>query len=313
MTSRRAGPRAAFTLIELLVVIAIIAILIGLLLPAVQKVRDAATRTQCLNNLKQTGLAYHNYAGSNNDSFAPAGSNPPAAAGWGVYLLPYIEQDNIYRNYKFDESFFSTTNQPLAILPIKIFNCPAAPKRDAYSYNSANYGPAYPPPSFTFQAYPADYTPFSSVTAGVYTVLGITAPASASRNGALRVGRPTAIQSITDGLSNTILLAEMAGKMDLYQAGKQNGKITGLIAGNGGWADASSANTSFRSSTAAGTTTPGSCSVNCSNDFGIYGFHATGACILMGDGSVRFVTTTASLDSVAAAVTANGGENVTLP
>src|SRR5262249_1116119 len=95
---RNDSPRRGFTLIELLVVIAIIAVLVGMLLPAVQKVRAAAARSQCQNNLKQLGVALHSYMSANDGKFPVAGTfgNGP---GWPIFLLPYIEAENFYNRF----------------------------------------------------------------------------------------------------------------------------------------------------------------------------------------------------------------------
>jgi prepilin-type N-terminal cleavage/methylation domain-containing protein/prepilin-type processing-associated H-X9-DG protein len=131
---RRRSSRQGFTLIELLVVIAIIAVLIGLLLPAVQKVRESAASAQCTNNLHQIGIALHSYH-DNNGTFPPGhyvvgplgdgGNNCTYFANWAILILPYIEQDNLYKQYNNNVRNTAAVNQPVAQQYVSVYTCPS--------------------------------------------------------------------------------------------------------------------------------------------------------------------------------------------
>jgi prepilin-type N-terminal cleavage/methylation domain-containing protein len=175
--------RSAFTLIELLVVIAIIAILIALLVPAVQKVRESAARAQCENNLKQIGLACHNYEGTRK-SLPPGDSAANSFSSLSV-LLPYIEQQGLYKQIDFTVSSTAATQTADAV-PLQILLCPSDP------------GGANVPTGFSGNSYAGNYG---------NTILWFQ-DGTVSNGVFYHKGKGCRFSAITDGLSNTACFSE---------------------------------------------------------------------------------------------------------
>jgi prepilin-type N-terminal cleavage/methylation domain-containing protein len=299
----RRGRRSAFTLIELLVVIAIIAILIGLLLPAVQRVRETAARVKCQNNMKQVGLAFHNYHDANG-RFPPALSNSYAYVPW---LLPFMEQSAAASRYDMNTTMpttpavqawngtavnrFGTSNTVASRVDIPILLCPSVASDRIGPPGGADAG---------LRVYANDY-PVSDEIGGpaatgltgtnlterqykgfwerIGTMQAATATKMAEVDDPKRAPSATDIQ---DGLSNTFMVFEDAGRPVRWEGNRQNQSTGGYPATNGWWGDpANKITVEFVCRSHA--------VINCNNGNEIYSFHVNGANFIFGDGSVHFI------------------------
>jgi prepilin-type N-terminal cleavage/methylation domain-containing protein/prepilin-type processing-associated H-X9-DG protein len=299
--------RTAFTLIELLVVIAIIAILIGLLLPAVQKVREAAARAQCQNNLKQIGVGLHNYHSAYQK--LPPGSNP---SGFTVLtlLLPFMEQDNLYKQINFTASADDPLNAGPNGTPIKTLICPS----DAFTLPQGLAGNNY------FANYGTNINFFgnSSVANGVFALRD---------NG-------ISLLAITDGTSNTVAFSELkkgdfnnavyspadwlnVGSAGLPTTADQAYSICQTVnvqdlslqcfSAGGEWLGDDNTGTAYTHVVPPNTT---NCCWLANLTFAVTAssYHTNGVNLLLCDGSVRFVPNSISLATWRALGTRQGGE-----
>jgi prepilin-type N-terminal cleavage/methylation domain-containing protein/prepilin-type processing-associated H-X9-DG protein len=347
MVSTWSPSRRAFTLIELLVVIAIIAVLIALLLPAVQAAREAARRMQCVNNLKQIGLGFHNYI-SSNDILPPTGStdaaNPPnvddaaspQGAGFKVRILPYIEQQNLYNAYNFMvgdrkssyNKLCTVINATILTAQMKNYLCPSDP--DLGGDDLIAVGSSANTVVVASNNYPinggTNRQNNGGVVNGVAWWLG----------GSSIYGSRVTLASITDGTSNTALVSEwVKGKQDADQNGPDEVFAIASYSNGGPQADYSRCQASvytptsvwddkgevwsFQDTCRGGpyyhVLTPNKNSCATSTDWHITdsfvtagSYHPGGANVLFVDGSVKFVKDSVSLMTWLGIATRAGGE-----
>ncbi|QDU61719.1 hypothetical protein Pan216_25810 [Planctomycetes bacterium Pan216] len=277
--NNRHGARRAFTLVELLVVIAIIGVLVALLLPAVQQAREAARRSQCLGNLKQFGAALHNYLDAHG-VFPPGyiyrGNNNPGW-GWGVMLLPHLDQSSLYDRLNVSSEILPASPTPDTTLTLAIFNCPSDTggplntRRGGYA--KANY----------------------VACIGVRNSIGDALPSGIDELGMFYASSSTRLANVSDGTSKTYAVGER-----WWSGDASTGKAGGI------WPGAYTANRS------AGTL--GSCydnqdrRLNGTNDFSYGSLHNGGGFFLLADGSVNFVSDAIDGETYEAFATMGSGE-----
>lgn len=304
--------RRGFTLIELLVVIAIIAILIALLLPAVQQAREAARVTQCRNNLKQLGLAFHNYHDvhttfplSSSWEVGPSGCD--YLRTWSVRLLPYFEQRELWNKWDMNFGHFQGPNRETVQAGIAVYVCPTTPVSNVAE--------------FTMNSYICGSDEGDSVTAGrsdYFTPMDATDrdsnydPIGDEYRGLMEYDTAPRIKDARDGTTNVCLLAECAGHPFIFRNYRRDPNSPDLATVNeylGHWAgmnrlelwgwDAIGENW-----------TGGNGIVNRTNDWGsnMYSFHRGGAQIMLCDGSVRFINESVDAHLLRILMDPNDGE-----
>ena len=211
--SRNVDPhRRGFTIIELAMVIGIIGVIVSITLPAIQAAREASRRNQCANNLKQLGLAIHSFENAcrrlpSSEPISLEGTPQPHS--WTIYVTPYVEKQILYDKYQFKKPWFDPANHPVTGLRTAVFECPATPDETRRDFA--------PPPATEAFAATTDYATITHVDPRLVT-LGL---ADRAGLGAMPKKAQPMRDHIQDGLSNTLLLTESAGKPQVWRVGSR--------------------------------------------------------------------------------------------
>ena len=293
-------PDSGFTLVELLVVIAIIGILVALLLPAVQSAREAGRRTQCRSNVRQLGVA----SVAHNDAQGHYPKSSFATHNWAPYLLAHLEEQNLHDLYNFDANWKDIENRVAIQVQLSVFHCPSAPQSGSRIDNNFQ----------GVKAAIADYAPYTIVSRELMRS-GFVERVDNKHGVINKFGSQVA--HIKDGLSNTLLFAEDAGRPSFFTKkgiGPPNVETAGGDVKNGrvsgaAWADPDNTN-QLHGYTLDGLRAPGPCPINCTNNNEAFSFHPGGVSVVFADGHVKFLAEDIDIQLLSSLVTCAGGEIV---
>jgi prepilin-type processing-associated H-X9-DG protein/prepilin-type N-terminal cleavage/methylation domain-containing protein len=300
--TRDQKPCGGFTLVELLVVIGIIAVLLALLVPAVQRVRDTAARTECVNNLKQIGLALQGYHGIYS-SFPPGyhsgyddeGTDTGPGWGWAAFILPHIEQQSVFKAIQFEQEIEAPANASVRVQQIQAYLCPADSVPATWT-------------TMNFDSIGNPIAPICDVASANYIgVFGVSEP-GVEGEGIFYRGSSTRIADITDGTSQTMIVGERSFR---WCQATWVGSVTGasMVPPPGSPALAGEWNGSgfVLGHTFEGSGGPGSPGTEAN---GFSSQHSAGANFLFADGHVQFLQTTMNHEVYMALSTRGGDEPV---